>query len=444
MRSITFDESTVLREYARIMGEQLIKTAASDKPASKVYDVTGESGEDLVDDAHPGNMHTEISNRKDDDGNLVETIVERQEMDLDVVRKVPKGTYATLVELYNRLHKAGQVEVLSDLANVIKSIATAEDVMEHTLVTLATVLDEKGFSKAADKVDALLKTAFSAMEPAKQVIKQLIAELKQQNANNPAMQSLYKKMLTELDPVQDARGIYDYVKRNNAALAKHQDYAKALMFLQKFISKGSVSDSETLVALANDLDERGFVEAANKVDEIIKNAGSWNAGGSDMSNLNPSTPADVSGASYPEGGVHDPDAMMSYQQSTPSAAGIAGVGPIPLEPIPAGTKQDPGKVALHFQQQYNQLMGSKVLVEDSTWGPHTNSAFTGIGGWKGLHQKSQEKGMVQPAVAPGTIPPPPPPSPMAPGGTPLAPPMAPFGAVMSPATWGAGKSPTVK
>ena len=158
MRHISFDESTVLREFARIAGEQqLIKIAASDKPVSKVYDVTGETGEDLVDSAHPGNMHTETSHRKDDDGNLVETIVERQEMDVDVVRKVPKGTYAALVELYNKLHKAGKIEILGDLAEVIKSIATPEDVMEHTLLTLANVLDEKGFSKAADTVDNMLK-----------------------------------------------------------------------------------------------------------------------------------------------------------------------------------------------------------------------------------------------------------------------------------------------
>ena len=379
MRSITFDESTVLREYARIMGEQLIKTAASDKPASKVYDVTGESGEDLVDDAHPGNMHTEISNRKDDDGNLVETIVERQEMDLDVVRKVPKGTYATLVELYNRLHKAGQVEVLSDLANVIKSIATAEDIMEHTLVTLANVLDEKGFTKAANIVDALLKTAFGELFPAVSAIKQLITDLQAQNTGD-TFKSLYQKMSAELDTVKDQQGLYEYVKRYNAVLAKHKDYPKALIFIQKFISKTSSSEGSLLVTLANALDERGFVAAADKVDELVRLADfDYYNRMNEQSKQSPTVlaPGESVYPTGPRSTMQTPTWPPTPAGSQTPASGIAGVAPAPVAPVarPLGKG---GTVAVQkWQQQYNATHKDK-LIDDGIWGANTQKAYESV------------------------------------------------------------------
>lgn len=125
----------------------------------KYYDVTGETGEQLVEKAHPGGgTKTELTHSKTDE-NLVETIVEQQKKDLEVAQSVPKGTYAMLVELYRKLHKMGHIEKLDELKSIIASLATPEEIMEHTLVSLADRLDKAGYNKAADKVDELLKIA---------------------------------------------------------------------------------------------------------------------------------------------------------------------------------------------------------------------------------------------------------------------------------------------
>ena len=134
-------------------GSGVTVMASKDNPA---YDVSGETGKDLVDSAHPGNMKTEVTHSKTEE-NLVETIVERQEKDIEVARKAPKGTYAKLVMLYNDLHKAGHSDKLSELGEAIKALATPEDVLNHMLVALANELDVRGFQKAADRVDEILR-----------------------------------------------------------------------------------------------------------------------------------------------------------------------------------------------------------------------------------------------------------------------------------------------
>lgn len=118
----------------------------------KLYDITGETGKDLVDKAHPGGgTKTELTSKTDE--GLVETIVEQQDRDIGVAHSTPKGTYAALVNLYNKLHKMGCKDHLPKLAKIIKSIATKEDIVNHALISLANELDRKGFREAADQVD---------------------------------------------------------------------------------------------------------------------------------------------------------------------------------------------------------------------------------------------------------------------------------------------------
>lgn len=145
----------------RVTEEQELPKVSSKKDAAihedKKYDVFDETGEDLVDIAHPGGgTKTELSHSKTDE-NLVETIVEQQERDKEVAMSVPKGTYAALVKLYNQLNKMGYKDHLDGLAKTIKAIATPEDILSHTLYSLANKLDSLGFVEAADKVDNLLK-----------------------------------------------------------------------------------------------------------------------------------------------------------------------------------------------------------------------------------------------------------------------------------------------
>jgi hypothetical protein len=123
----------------------------------KYYDVTGETGEQLVEKAHPGGgTRTELTHSKTDE-NLVETIVEQQKVDIDVARSVPKGTYAALVSLYGDLVRMGHKKHLGDLKTVINSIATTDEIIDYTLTTLADRLDDMGLEKYADTVDDLKK-----------------------------------------------------------------------------------------------------------------------------------------------------------------------------------------------------------------------------------------------------------------------------------------------
>lgn len=139
-----------------MVNEDGLVTNAKDD-ASKLYDITDETGEQLVEKAHPGGgTRTELTHSKTDE-NLVETIVEQQKKDLEVAKSVPKGTYAALADLYMSLHKMGHKDKLGGLKKLIKSVATIEDVVEYTLVRLADRLDTLGNKTAANKVDELIK-----------------------------------------------------------------------------------------------------------------------------------------------------------------------------------------------------------------------------------------------------------------------------------------------
>jgi len=147
-----------------VIQNKMSKKISSRKTASvsSVYDVSGETGENLIDSAHPGNMHTEVSGRKDDEGNLVETIVEQHEADKEVAHSIPKGTYATLRTLQDKLNKLGHTDILPELEEVIKLVATPKEVIAYELTTLANKLDQKGFIEVASKVDVLTKKAIES------------------------------------------------------------------------------------------------------------------------------------------------------------------------------------------------------------------------------------------------------------------------------------------
>lgn len=131
-------------------------TAAND--GGKHYDVTGETGEQLIDSAHPGGgTKTELSSKTDE--NLVETIVEQQKRDIEVTKSVPKGTYATLVRLHDRLSKMGHGDRLSTLRDAILRVSTTNDIIGSVLVGLSDRLDVRGYEKSANRVDKILKKA---------------------------------------------------------------------------------------------------------------------------------------------------------------------------------------------------------------------------------------------------------------------------------------------
>lgn len=108
-----FVEAQKITQHEEAEDGMVVGAAKEDK----FYDVTGETGEQLVDSAHPGNMRTELTHSKTDE-NLVETIVEQQKADLEVAHKVPKGVYAALTDLADKLDKLGyrkEADVVDDL-----------------------------------------------------------------------------------------------------------------------------------------------------------------------------------------------------------------------------------------------------------------------------------------------------------------------------------------
>jgi hypothetical protein len=94
---------------------------AADKD-SKVYDVTGETGKDLIDSAHPGGTRTELTHSKTEE-NLVETIFEQQEKDIQVATSIPTGVYAALTDLADGLDKLGYREQADMVDEIIQKTA---------------------------------------------------------------------------------------------------------------------------------------------------------------------------------------------------------------------------------------------------------------------------------------------------------------------------------
>lgn len=99
-------------------GEQLAANAIDEQikmyksAMDKLYDVTGETGEKFINDAHPDKSPVIIPAK--DDGAKVENIIEQQKKDLDVALKNPTGKYAALITKLiataNKLEEEGDEE----------------------------------------------------------------------------------------------------------------------------------------------------------------------------------------------------------------------------------------------------------------------------------------------------------------------------------------------
>jgi len=114
-----------IAEHTRMLLPELDLSKSAKKGDSKVYDVTGETGKDLIDSAHPGNTRTELTHSKTDE-NLVETIFEQQEKDIEVAHSVPTGVYAALTELADGLDKLGYTKEADAVDDMIKKASDSE------------------------------------------------------------------------------------------------------------------------------------------------------------------------------------------------------------------------------------------------------------------------------------------------------------------------------
>lgn len=109
------------------MGDE--KGLSTDKNPCKDYDITKETGEDLVGKAHkkPANMVDAMGK-----GGLVENVVEQQEKDIEIATKMPNGSLVqvhaaliqSLVKIANNLDVQGKYKEAMKIDGIIARIAS--------------------------------------------------------------------------------------------------------------------------------------------------------------------------------------------------------------------------------------------------------------------------------------------------------------------------------
>lgn len=139
------------------------------KKAEALYDVSGETGDDLVDAAHPNGSH-KLEN-VDGPESVVETILEQHKKNLEVVNKKPTGKLAS-----NK-----------DILSAVK-IALAQDVT-YVMKQQYAINALKYFDGIINKADSLMKTYMPTDSNHLEVWKDLIADM-----NNFTVTSLNKDM----------------------------------------------------------------------------------------------------------------------------------------------------------------------------------------------------------------------------------------------------------
>ncbi len=94
------------------------------KAMSQLYNVSGETGDQLIESAHPGGGN--VLFETEDDGGRIETIVEEQKKNIEKAMKTPTGKYAfitrQLVSLASRMDKEGKRKASRLIDNAINDI----------------------------------------------------------------------------------------------------------------------------------------------------------------------------------------------------------------------------------------------------------------------------------------------------------------------------------
>ena len=187
-----------------------IKTAEGDK----IYDVSGETGKDLVDEAHPGGgTRTELTHSKTDE-NLVETIVEQQDKDIEVAKKIPKGVYAVLVGLCEKLNKMGYGEYIRALEENMTFIKEAD---------LAD-LNARRMKALTDATNAFIDKLYSMVPPMAFDLRDQIKSLR----NQPYSPGVFQKALNMVSEHQPRWAGAVSEAYNNAPVDKYLSEAKSI------------------------------------------------------------------------------------------------------------------------------------------------------------------------------------------------------------------------
>lgn len=122
LTSLANDLDSLGEEEAAMLVDHQIKSYAA--IVNKLYDITGETGEDLIGQAHPGGGPTLVPAK--DEGGKVETIVEEHKKVVDKATKKPTGKYAStmakLIATANKLEEEGEVEAAKIVDRTIEEL----------------------------------------------------------------------------------------------------------------------------------------------------------------------------------------------------------------------------------------------------------------------------------------------------------------------------------
>ncbi len=122
------------------------------KATGKLYDVTGETGEQLIGQAHPGGGPTLVPAAEE--GGKVETIVEEQKKNMQKALKQPTGKYAEtmmkLIATANRLEEEGEIEAAKIVDKTIAELRESDPFVNRSAASEAV---------GSDDANASIKTA---------------------------------------------------------------------------------------------------------------------------------------------------------------------------------------------------------------------------------------------------------------------------------------------
>lgn len=184
----------------------------------KLYDITGETGEKLIGEAHPGGGPVQVPAK--DEGGKVETVVEQQKKDVGAATSEPTGKQAAfvakqLVALANRLDAEGKTEAA---LLVDKTLAELREGSARPFVVREAAIGLVG------AIDLLLKE---------------LNDLFVKRDGQPYYYAI-KDFLRPLKTYQD--GIY-----NAQQAGKSEETARLVHAFEKDFSTGGSLDGETLV-----------------------------------------------------------------------------------------------------------------------------------------------------------------------------------------------------
>jgi len=210
----------------------------------KLYDVTGETGEQLIEKAHPGGGPTIAPSKEE--GGKVETVVEEQKKSIDKATKKPTGKYAQtvskLIALANKLEDEGNVKAALQVDESIREMRALLPFSNRS-----SVIEAAG---SEDKKASVVKKGFSLTETLETDINDYAIVLgimyKLNQEQRPLYSGAYKNLKNLLlKYLSKAKYYENYSKQSNA-----KNYHQLIIYynnLERFTKKivdnsGTMSD----------------------------------------------------------------------------------------------------------------------------------------------------------------------------------------------------------